>query len=63
MAEEMKKVELSDIELDDVAGGAFVEGQPTTYRCGLCCKQFTVTTRQEIRDHLLVCPSNPNNFR
>lgn len=61
MAEEIKKVELSEDDLDLVAGGAIVDGQPFSYRCGYCGCVATYNSKDEARAHVRACPNNPNN--
>ena len=64
MCEEKKipqEIENED-DLDQVAGGAYVDGDPLNYRCGFCGQRFVFYSRAEMKTHVIGCPKNPNNY-
>ena len=65
MSENMKKVgakvELTDDEVEQVAGGAYVDGEEINYRCGFCGQWAIYHSKAEIKAHVQACPMNPNN--
>lgn len=66
MKDEMKntsdRLEVDEIDLDVVAGGIYVDGEPINYRCGFCGQTSLYHCKADIIAHVRSCPKNPNNF-